>query len=65
MITHKWTDGLMEGSTQDVTEDQQSQPLAFLKKGRPNVKENCYVQEKEHSPKSLKPASLSLMQLMK
>lgn len=30
MITHEWTDGLMEGSTQDVTEDQKSQPLTFL-----------------------------------
>lgn len=30
MITHKWTDRLVEGSTQDVTEDQKSQPLTFL-----------------------------------
>lgn len=29
VMTSKWTDGLMEGSAQDVTEDQKSQPLAF------------------------------------
>lgn len=32
VITHKWTDGLMEGSAQDVTEDQENQPLAFLQR---------------------------------
>lgn len=32
MVTHKRTDGLMEGSAQDVTEDQKNQPLAFLQR---------------------------------
>lgn len=39
MMTHKWTDGLMKGSAQDVTEDQKSQPLTFLQTVDQNVKE--------------------------
>lgn len=29
-VPHQWTDGFVEGSTQDVAEDQESQPLTFL-----------------------------------
>lgn len=52
VITHKWTDGLMEGSAQDVTEDQKGQPLTFLQlskhKGKSfrmktnTIREHCY-----------------------